>query len=96
MPKALFSALSHAYDIALPERVLCCWKRPVLDGTFTNAQMSIASHAGGTTKALITKSQRIFCGEMSIKGNYPQLESAFHPLHRRKRVQRTWMSQYKK
>ena len=60
MPNALFSALNHAYDKALPESVLCWVNRPSFDGTLTKDQMSIASHAGGTTNALIMKSHRIF------------------------------------
>ena len=95
MPNALLSALSHAYDIALPESVLCCSNRPLLDGTLTNAQMSIASHAGGTMNALITNSQRIFCGETSIKGNY--ITGPFISCVILQGCQvLTWMSQYRK
>ena len=60
MPRALLSALNHAYDNALPESALCWVNKPSFDGTLTKDQMSMASHAGGTTNALIMKSQRIF------------------------------------
>jgi hypothetical protein len=71
-PSALFSALSHAQDRSLPCRVELCLKKPFgeLIGTLTHAQISIAIHAAGTITAFTVKSQRIFSGGTSMKGNY--------------------------
>lgn len=59
IPKALFMALSHAQDNLLPDNVALCANSTPCEGTFTKAQMSIASHETGTTTAFATKSHRI-------------------------------------
>lgn len=55
--------------MSAPCTVACCTKSPSRGGTLIIAQISIASHIAGTISAFAMKSQRMRCGEISMKGN---------------------------